>query len=40
MRFADRSPRKAILAGALLALAVSAPAQAGADKSSLPDTAR
>ena len=37
MRFIDRIPGKAILAGALLALAVTAPAQAGAEKSSLPD---
>jgi uncharacterized surface protein with fasciclin (FAS1) repeats len=37
MRFVDRRAGKAALAGALLALAVTAPAQAGAPKSSLPD---
>jgi len=38
MKLIDRLPAKAVLAaGALLALAVSAPAQAGAPKSSLPD---
>jgi transforming growth factor-beta-induced protein len=37
MKLADCIPGKAALAGALLALAVTAPAQAGADKSSLPD---
>ena len=37
MKLADCIPGKAALAGALLALAMTAPAQAGADKSSLPD---
>ena len=37
MRLVDHLPGKAALAGALLALAVTAPAQAGAPKSSLPD---
>jgi uncharacterized surface protein with fasciclin (FAS1) repeats len=37
MKLVDRIPGKATLAAALLALAVTAPAQAGADKSSLPD---
>jgi len=37
MKLADCIPGKAALAGALLALAVTAQAQAGADKSSLPD---
>ena len=35
MKIIDRFPGKAALAGALLALAVTAPAQAGANKSSL-----
>jgi len=37
MRLVDHIPGKVALAGALLALAVTAPAQAGARKSSLPD---
>jgi uncharacterized surface protein with fasciclin (FAS1) repeats len=37
MNLVDLVPGKATLAGALLALAVSAPAQAGAENSSLPD---
>jgi uncharacterized surface protein with fasciclin (FAS1) repeats len=37
MTLVDRIPGKAALAGALLALAVTAPAQAGASKAPLPD---
>ena len=37
MRLVDRLPRKIALAGALLALAVTAPVQAGTPQSSLPD---